>query len=321
MADTCQALFHQEWQHLHNPHVRSLAWMLCAPSLLDADSALWHHQLAKLVIPDRGQLNTWLTQLDRDPAKLLDALALHKHRRLGHYAENLLAFYLQHEGLLFAHGVQVHGDQSVTIGEFDFLLNHPEGLLHWEIATKFYLLEEGDNAGHQIGLNDYLGPNLADTLGLKMEKIFRQQLVLSSHASAVKILPQKVIAAEALIKGWLFYRHSAIEGTPAEGIAKNHCRGYWWTLAEIKEMAIPNAMVLPRFQWLAPAQTCVSQVMDKSQLEGDLYRHFQLDKTPVMVAIMHKSGDLMQEFCRGMVVPDDWLSRAREKSRIFVAKS
>jgi hypothetical protein len=321
MADTCQALFHREWQHLHNPHVRALAWMLCSPSLLDADSPLWHQQLAKLVAPDGEKLKPWLTQLEQDPANLLQALALHKHRRLGHYAENLLAFYLQHEGLLYAHGLQVHSEQSATIGEFDFLLKQPDGLLHWEIATKFYLLEEGGKVDHQIGLNDYLGPNLADTLGLKMQKIFRQQLVLSSHAAAVKILPQKVIAAEALIKGWLFYRHSTIEGTPADGIAKNHCRGYWWTMDEVSRMAIPNALILPRLQWLAPAQTCTSEVIDKANLQDILCRHFELDKTPVMVAIMHKNGDVMQEFCRGMVVPDDWLSRAREMRRLSAVKN
>ena len=312
--ETFQTLFHQEWQHLHDPHVRSLAWILTSPSLLAMHSPIWQNQIANLMLPGKAELHAWLLQLDQYPTELHESLAIHKHRRLGHYAENLLAFYLTHQGILYAHGLQVHGDHAVTIGEFDFLLHQSNGLLHWEIATKFYLLVEGDDAAaHQLDLYDYLGPNLVDTLGAKMEKIFHQQLALSHHIASQKLLQKKVVAAQALIKGWLFYPRAAKDQNLVEGLAPDHCRGYWWTLDEIGHLSISYAMILDRLQWLAPAQTRLDCVMEQDALHEVLRRHFQHDNSPVMLAIMHRRGDVMQEFCRGMIVSDDWPTRARAK--------
>lgn len=313
MMENFQKEFHQEWQHLYDPHVRSLAWMLTSPSMLAKNSPVWHHQIANLILPERSKLRAWLQALDQQPTQLHEALALHTHRRLGHYAENLLAFYLKHAGLLYLHGLQVHEDNFSTIGEFDFLLNEPDGLLHWEIATKFYLFEQGDELTHKADLADYLGPNLADTLAAKMDKIFNRQLTLSHHLAAQKLLPKKVVAAKALIKGWLFYREQRLSEIFIDGIAPDHCRGYWWTLKDIERLTIPYFMILERLQWLAPAQTRLDSVMVQQQLHDALFRHFQRDNAPVMLALMHKNGDVMQEYCRGMVVPDDWQKRAKEK--------
>lgn len=308
-----QLLFHEQWHKLNDPHVRSLAWILTSPSILAKDSPLWKQQIASLDLPDSGVLHSWLADLDLHPTELHEALALHKHRRLGHYAENLLAFYLKHRGILYAHGLQVHQSGFSTVGEFDFLLRMPEGLLHWEIATKFYLFEEGDDQSHQADLFDYLGPNLADTLGAKMDKIFRQQLALSYHAAAQELLPERVVAAKALVKGWLFYPQSATSHVVVDGIADVHCRGYWWTLSDIGQLSISYFLILERLQWLAPAQTAVSDVMGKGMLQDTLHQHFLRDSSPVMLAVMQKNGDVMQEICRGMVVPDDWLLRAQKK--------
>jgi hypothetical protein len=308
-----QKLFHQEWQGLHDPHVRSLAWMLTSPSMLAKDSPVWHHKIANLILPEKSKLHAWLLALDQQPTELHEALALHKHRRLGHYAENLLAFYLRHAGLLYLHGLQVHEDNFSTIGEFDFLLHEPDGLLHWEIATKFYLFEPGDELNHRADLADYLGPNLADTLAAKMDKIFHHQLALSHHLAAQKLLPKRVIAAKALIKGWLFYREQHFSQMSVEGVAEDHCRGYWWALKDLERLTIPYFLILERLQWLAPVQTRLDSVMEQGQLHDAIFRHFQRDNAPIMLALMYKNGDVMQEYCRGMVVPDDWLIQARKK--------
>lgn len=312
--NTYQSGFHHEWQHLRDPHVRALAWILTSPGLLDSDSELWRDHLARLEWSGKDDLRLWLQQLDQQPAALHQALAVHKHRRLGHYAENLLAFYLRHQGLLYAHGLQVH-ELGTTVGEFDFLLHHAKDLLHWEIATKFYLLEAGDVAEHVPDLYDYLGPNLADTLGSKMEKIFHQQLALALHPQAQQLLPKKVVDARALVKGWLFYGQATMALPVIAGISPEHCRAYWWTLDEVEKLAIPCALILARLAWLAPAQCYLDDdgLMSKEVLQEVLARHFLNDQSPVMLAIMSKHGSLMQEFCRGMVVPNDWLARAQQK--------
>jgi hypothetical protein len=323
---TYQEKFHQQWQHLQDPHVRSLVWMLTSPGLLEAHSPLWKNQVARLALPDDMVLHTWLAELDRQPEQLHAALDLARQRRLGHYAENLLAFYLRHQGLLFAHGLQVH-DTGGTVGEFDFLLEQAGGLLHWELATKFFLLEDSqgiDNDGCSDGftktmpaidLFDYLGPNLADTLGAKMAKIFDQQLALSQHPQARQLLSKVVVARAALVKGWLLYRQGKDEFATVEGLAQDHCRGYWWTRDDIAAQAFADTVILPRLQWLAPAQMPLDAVMGPEALQAALTEHFLRDKTPVMLAVMQRNGNVMQESCRGMVVPDDWLRRAVEKRR------
>jgi uncharacterized protein len=174
-----QTAFRQDWQHLHDSHVRALAWMLTAPNLLSDQSVQWGERIASLQVPDHDALNQWLLELERDPHSFHEALNLTTQRRLGHYAENLLRFYLRHRGDLVTHNLQVHDGKHKTIGEFDFLLKSEGGLLHWELATKFYLLQ-AQHPQH-ANANDYLGPNLADSLGAKMQKIIQQQLALSSH--------------------------------------------------------------------------------------------------------------------------------------------
>lgn len=313
---TYQDRFHQEWSQLQDRHVRALAWLLSSPDLLDKDAKIWRHQIGTLDLPDPEQLRAWLLSLDKQPTALHEALKIHKFLRLGHYAEDLLAFYFKHVGLLYGHGVQVHNERSETVGEFDYLLFADGGLLHMELASKFYLFHPSlavktstTDGGRIANVYDYIGPNLNDSLGAKMQKILQRQLNLSQHDAARKLIPTKIVAARALIKGWLFYR-SAERRQVVEGINPNHCLGFWWTQSEFEQLAVSYALKLDRLQWLAPAQVTVDEVLDRALILDALHRHFQVDTTPVMVAIMKKNGDVMQEFCRGMVVPDDWPERA-----------
>ncbi len=313
-----QSLFHQYWQHLHDPHVRALAWILTSPDMLAAKSPVWGGQIATVPIADPQALINWLSALDRQSAPLHQALALHKHSRLGHYAENLLAFYLKHQGTLFAHGLQIRQGNNQTIGEFDFLVRQRSGLAHWELATKFYLFDPGSEdgslqPGYVPDLYSYVGPNLADTLGAKMKKILEQQLPLAQHPLAQFAVHEPIYKSQALIKGWLFYRDLAHAEHGVDGISSNHCRGFWWFMDDLEKIAVPYAMILPRLQWLAPAQAREEEVMSKPLLLDALARHFAQDSSPAMVAIMRRNGDLMQEICRGVVVPDRWMRQAAER--------
>lgn len=316
--ETYQKQFHREWGHLRDPHVRSLAWLLTSPDLLDVNAPMWWHQIGTLAAPNQDHLRIWLTALDTHPAVLHEALNVHRFLRLGHYAENLLAFYFRHEGLLSGHGVQVHNERNETIGEFDYLLFAPGGLIHLELATKFYLFhpqQVASSVPNAASVFDFLGPNLNDTLGAKMQKILQRQLTLSQHEAAQKLIGSKVMAAKAILKGWLFYRKQRNEDAPIPGIAPHHCHGFWWTLEELAQLAIPYALRLERLQWLAPAQVECDEVLDKAMLIESLQRHFQVDSSPVLIAIMIKQANVMQEFCRGMVVPENWIAKAESVTR------
>ncbi len=302
-AEVFQAQFHRRWGHLSDPHVRDLAWLLDAPDLLDPDAEQWHGKIASLSSHAATDAQQWLVALDRAPAILHAYLDLHAFTRLGHYAEKLMAFYFRHKGWLVAHGLQVRTGKNETVGEFDFLLREGGRLLHWEFATKFYLLYTKSGLPHA---GYFIGPNLADTLEAKMRKILLRQLALAQHPAAQIHLPQPLDSAQALIKGWLFYPLKNPQPVQMPGVSDNHCRGFWCSLAELDLMEGERYIVLPRLRWLAPAKACADQALSRQDLEEALSRHFAQDNTPVLVAVLDLDDGYAIESRRGFIVPDDW---------------
>jgi hypothetical protein len=295
-----QALFESRWPHLSNPHVRALAWLLDAPDLLDPASPHWENRIASLGAVSAATAD-WLAALEREPAPLLAALGNKHYSRLGLYAEKLMAFYLSEQGQLHAHGLQVRADRTDTIGEFDFLLNEGDHLVHIEFATKFYLLDANSTSADFNGL---IGPNLADSLGAKMRKIFDKQLSLASHPAAQALLPLPVVRAQALVKGWLFYPDGV---KPMQGITQQHCHGFWMTQTQALDLPQQQYAIMPRLQWLAPLKTQDS--IEQPQLLAAL----QDAAAPIMVAALRKVGDWLVEERRGFVVPDDWRAQAAQR--------
>jgi len=301
LANTYQAQFARRWGHLRQPHVRTLAWLLDAPDLLDPHDPYWEHKIASLgeVRPDVAR---WLEQLDADPSALIAALGERVYTRLGLYAEKLMAFYFRERGELVAHGLQVRSSRNDTVGEFDFLLDAGEdGVEHIEFATKFYLLE-GTSASR---FDTFVGPNLADSLGAKMRKIFTRQLELGIHPAAQALLERPVIRARALVKGWLFYPAGGHQ--PMGGISAQHCRGFWCALAEVAALEADRFVILPRMQWLAPYRGDGSDaVLGKDALQAALSGTAM---PSLVAAVREEDGDII-ETARGFIVPDTWRERA-----------
>lgn len=300
------ARFDRHWAHLTHPHVRALAGLLETPDMLDAASPAWQRRVATLP-PVSEEDVTFLTALDADPTPLLDVLGAAVPRRLGLYAERLLVFWLRHTGRLVAHNLQVRDGPHKTIGEFDLLLDDGKGgLVHWEMATKFYLLAAG------AGTDAFVGPNLADTLGAKLTKIMSQQLQLSGHPAAHAVLPGKVSAAQTFVRGWLFYEDMAAVLPPALGISANHCRGFWCEAGQLPEEDV-RYLVLDRHDWLAPA--VASEGMDRMQLRQVVSSIHARTDAPVMVAVCAVTGTGVKEIRRGFIVPDGWKDRAATSVR------
>ncbi len=312
-----QQAFYAQWPTLRNPHVRSLAWLLSAPDLLDADAPRWAGRIASLPCDAPTIERDWLLQLDAQPQPLEDFLAIHRFTRLGRYAEKLLSWYFRHCGVLHAHGVQVRQGKEETIGEFDFLLELSAGLIHWELATKFYLLCSDDPAVQGVQQADYfVGPNLADTLGRKMRKILDRQLALGQHPAAAALLPRPLSSAQALVKGWLFYRRNDAAPGSDTGISSRHCRGWWCTLSELATHAGPQVALLSRLEWLAPVRLSVDRVMTVDQAAQQLAQSFASDRMPVVAVTLVPDGDAWVESDRGFVVPDQWQLEALRRMQI-----
>jgi hypothetical protein len=303
--ETYQQGFHRRWGQLRRARVRALAWLLDAPDLLDVQDPLWAGRIASLG-PVTPEVAAWLARLDQDPAELDAALGARTYTRLGLYAEKLMAFYFARQGSLVAHGLQVRASRNDTVGEFDFLLDAgPDALEHIEFATKFYLL---DGDGEQ-DFDALVGPNLADSLGRKMRKVFERQLSLGEHPAAQAILPRPVARARALVKGWLFYPRGS--WPRMQGIAAGHCRGFWCSLDELDEVAAEEFLILPRLQWLAPFRAASAVwMLSRGQLMQELAWQFEHSATPVLVAVARQQGGWIEEVERGFIVPKDWRERA-----------
>ncbi len=309
-----QAEFQQRWACLSNPHVRALVWLLEAPDVLDADAARWQGKIARLPAGTAERCRDWLLQLDADASAFEAYLDVKRFTRLGRYAERLLAWYFKHQGQLVAHGLPVRSGKEETIGEFDFLLKFEQSVVHWELATKFYLLAVDDPALASVQQADYfVGPNLADTLGRKMRKILDRQLALGTHPAAKALLPEPLSAAQALVKGWLFHRRGSHLDLAQLGISENHCQGWWCTLNELEVHVGPVGAVLPRIAWLAPARLPLNEGIELPRFSNQLRHHFEQDNMPLMVASLRREGDVWLETDRGFVVPDAWPQQAVEK--------
>jgi hypothetical protein len=310
-AESYQEGFHRRWGHLRRARVRALAWLLDAPDLLDADDPLWAGRIATFgqLAPETAD---WLARLDHDPTLLDEALGGKIYTRLGLYAEKLMAFYFAQHGRLVAHGLQVRASPNDTVGEFDFLLDDgPDAVEHIEFATKFYLLD--GEAGQAF--DALVGPNLADSLGIKMRKVFERQLSLGGHPAAQALLPRPVSKARALVKGWLFYPSGS--WPEMRGIAAGHCRGFWCSLDEVDQLAGEEFLILPRLQWLAPFKAqSATWMMSRAQLHAELSAQFETSSTPVLVSSVRYQPGRIEEIERGFIVPNDWRERAAARRMV-----
>lgn len=311
-TESFQAQFHRRWNHLNNPHVRALTWLLYSPDLLDMHAPQWSGKIAALTDDDVSATQIWLAALDRDPTQLHAVLEQHPTHRLGYYAERLMTFYFQHQGKLVAHSLQVQSADNGTVGEFDFLLRDNDGLAHWEFATKFYLLASSATGSAS---SYFVGPNLADTLNAKMHKILKQQLLLAQHPAAQIHLPHPVMSAQALVKGWLFYRgpdctQSVMQ--TIDGISNAHCRGFWCRISEWRPEEGKYVVLLPKLTWLAPAKIPVAQLPDNESIQLSIKQHFENEGTPLLVAMLEQQGDHALEVDRGFIVADDWPEKAEQ---------
>ncbi len=365
------------WRAATSARVRDLAWCTLAPPLLGdlsgdlaalagpggaalaswppAALAAWQRWLASA---DPGQLPPTIEELSALPGAVQALAPAARSLRLGRHAERLLHFALEHgEGIeLVASNLPVrrHGAHGVqTLGELDFVWRETAGgagqLVHWEMATKFYLLVEPDSGASNAAapvertawLQAFVGPNLVDRLGDKLSHIVRRQLPLSRTPEAQALLGARVDRSEIYLLGWLFYRDGLMPaGLDALGLNPFHLRGWWSTLEQWAQRvgahspassASPAAAAavrwhrLPRARWLSPALVHEYDTEPFQTLYDALAARFAEPhrdlawrrESPVMICEMEPAGasapGWWRERSRGFVVPPGWEERARQR--------
>lgn len=303
---------------LTHPLVRSLAWLIGSPGLLDPRDARFKGRLVGDDWCSRALADAtpWLLGLDGAPQELVNHVQARPTRRLGRLAEALIAFWLEHapETELLACNLPVR-EGGRTLGEFDFILREQGAnrATHWESAVKFYLQLPDAQA-----MSGYVGPGDNDTLGAKVDKVFQRQLALRESSAGRKVLAAAQVEeldARAFLKGWLFYEGAPgnrSQGADAPGLSKTHWRGWWLRCVPGWEQALDDAcgyVILPRLQWLAwPWRTGDAGVLDRSGLLAALGESMAEAADAVMVVQMHREPGAAQwiEQSRGFVAPAAW---------------
>jgi uncharacterized protein len=297
---------------LHDPAVRDLAWVIGSPGLIDAS----HPAYLKLVVDDawcNTQLQActaWLTALDLAPLALHSFIAARPTRRLGHYFETLIKFWLTHmpDTQIIATNLQVQ-DELRTLGEYDVLFRDAgTAVCHWEAAVKFYLQLEP-----LAEQRAFIGPGTRDRLNLKLDRVFKHQLALGHTLAGQSALPPgiKLDKTQAFIKGYLFYHASTINKISTPGVSAAHLSGWWvrHTLDKIPQASAESRwIILPRMRWLAPAREAAdAAVMSRATLGIRLDEHFSLNSEAVLVFEMTRSTTgAWHEISRGFVVCSIW---------------
>ncbi len=176
-------------------------------------------------------------------------IAAHMRReRLGEYFEALLQAALKRgKGVnqLFRSVPVTNGRESK--GEFDFIIETAEHLVHLEVAVKYYLCtaataaESGPDFSN-TNKRHFVGPRGVDTLETKINKVLNSQLPLSKSNHGIEAIESlgirnaSRVQGAALIKGYLFYPYtefgtSIIEQIQSEenrlGVAPEHLSGWW----------------------------------------------------------------------------------------------
>ena len=294
-------------QHLRQPQVRDLAWVLLAPPLLrDGHLPLRHPLAASVWRAEPQRLVDWLLHQEAEPTALLAHLA-GGSSRLGRYYERLWQFALSAvpDVELLAANLPVR-QGGHTLGELDLLLRDGEGVRHLELAIKLYLGPEhaaGEDAGN------WLGPASEDRLGLKLEHLRRHQLPLASSPAgrqALATLTEEAPRSAAWLAGYLFYPWTQACAAPV-GSAQGHLRGRWLHRRDWPHAAEADRhwQMLPRLRWLAPARLEQAEVWDEATLENWLAQ-LAADAPAQLLVRLERCGGGWQEQERVFLVSDDW---------------
>ena len=296
-----------------NAVVRDLAWACFSPSLLltgalGAEAA----GIGNCSLALTAKRKSWLASLDADPTSLLDFLHARPTSRRGIYYERLWHFFLQDDPdvELIAHNLPVR-DGGATLGEFDCLYycRQRSRHVHLELAVKYYLAWLAPGQVPAPGRwYHWLGPNSADRLDLKINRMLGHQSTLGLSEPGRQVLAGLGIddyLREVEIKGWLFQASREAVTLPP-GINPLRATSNWIRLNELEvwlaEQVSSCYRVLPRLQWLAPAQAD-TEMMDREQLLATLHESFSAQQRPQLVAAFTPG---QEETSRFFVVEELW---------------
>ena len=265
--------------------IRDLAWALLRPGFFDQLNEAQNDWLLTPWLD--SELIPWLYALDQQPEALFLHLKDQRATRLGIYFEQLLSFFFDHypRFQLSAKNLQVYDTESKrTLGEYDFIVHYLQQKCHYhiEVAVKFYigLAELKVDIAGNTPLNNWhhwVGPNLRDTMAIKMRHLLQHQLVISHTDNGRQVLPAPLngindngrddsqLGIRLLMTGRLYLPwhndNTHLQqplALPAQLSHQHDDIGYWLTLEQLQapqttffNNSNTQYFVLPRQLWMS----------------------------------------------------------------------
>jgi len=315
--------------------VQDLAWVMECPTLLNAKYIPTLEQGLPVILDNTyctNLLNSsrqWLLGLDHDPAPLRRFLSGDRSKRLGHYFELLVEYWIRErlEPEFFKAHIQIF-DNGRTIGEYDFLFSNDGNhqLIHLEVAVKYYLYHRSDD-----GTVEFIGPNANDRLARKFNYLLDHQLKLSQCAPGLQAIHRLGFSATiptVLMKGYLFYPSNTTRAGLPPYVSEGHLKG-WWT--DLANFAVPcqkpenRWLILDKQHWLGPKvhQTDArNDLMDKNELQSVCIASFRVrQRSLLVVELEQKKSGYWEEVTRGFVVSNYWPDRLKIEAETETERS
>ena len=286
------------WENFKHKTVRDLAWAVSSNGLLNDRLAVKE----SLLRDEYQKFIAQLRQLDEDPKLLLKFLETKNIKRLGHYFEQLIFFWLQHSErfIILVKNKPLRSDKK-TLGEIDLIVQDQDTLNyeHWELAVKYYL------AHYQNGVINYIGPNANDYFHLKLEKLKEHQCKILESDEGKKLLSELEISdikPKLLVKGCLYY-HPKQESKSWENINVNHVKSWWVYLKEVENFLSDDHhfALIHKNEWLSKPKTPEKLLSKKTCVEQ---LNESLKKSPRGLCLAcYENSELISQ---GFVVHNNW---------------
>lgn len=287
------------WENFKHKTVRDLAWAVSSNGLLYDRLAVKQSLLRE----EYQKFIAQLSRLDKDPKLLLEFMETKNIKRLGHYFEQLIFFWLQHSErfTIIAKNTPLRSNKRNTLGEVDLIVHDQETLNyeHWELAVKFYL------ANHSEGKTNYIGPNANDYFHLKLKKLKEHQCKILESKEGKGLLAELNISnvkTKLFVKGFLFY-HPKQESTPWENIHPDHAQSWWIFLNQAEQFLDEDHLfaLVYKNEWLSTPDM-PKNLLEKKECLEHLHQELK-NSTRSLYLACYKNSELMSQ---GFVVHNKW---------------
>lgn len=186
---------------LNNQCTRDLYWLLASECPLNPKVDLFRLFPEEILIDIVDQHKSYLVKLDENTTEFQAYLTKRPTRRLGIYAERLLAFFFKDSPQinLITHNLQVIRNGE-TLGEIDFIIEWKGELYHIELAIKYYL-----GVDDLSEFKNWIGPSGNDNLAKKLDKVLTHQLALSKEPEVTDIIHNRRLSSFFFLKGKFYF--------------------------------------------------------------------------------------------------------------------